>query len=361
MNLSNHKTLENKELAIKKTVQERDSRTSDQEVLTCHLNCRGHGQEICDYTVSGEDEAGCDYEHPIELSRHAETQLLNRLNIPAGYYHRCSGELRSSNFQYWKNHDQFKNKPLLLRWIDDHIRAVFSTRYSSGLDDAILVPVALSALREACTDTPEDILHLKDFNQDEDFTLLRALYKNERTEYEGTLYFAGVTIVNSEVGKSSIWIRPTIRSGNYNGAYDFIDRSREGCMSIRHIGNLEVEKVREAIIEAKRVASVGIYRLMETATERINNPVSIVSKLVESSNFLTQRIVQIVEEEYRDDQEVTRLKLAQTMLEAIKELPLFQKYLAEQDIGRFLDLFRDTDNRLESIEEDLVWLRTEHD
>lgn len=343
-------------------VQERDSRTQDQKILTHQINCLGHGEEICDYTLSNKDGADYLQINSIELSRHAETQLLNRLGIPAGYYYRCSGELRSSNFFYWKDHPQFRNKQLLLRWIDEHIRAVFSTRYSPDLDDAVLIPVALSALREACTDTPEDILHLKDFQQDEDFTLLRVLYKNERAEHEGNIYFAGVTIVNSEVGKSSIWIRPTIRSGNHLGAYDFIDRSKEGCMSIRHIGNLKVEKVREAIIEAKRVASVGIYRLMETATEVINDPVLETTKLVENSNFLTQRMIQIVEEEYQDQQEVTRLELARTMLESIRELPLFNRYLAEQDVGRFLDLFRETETRLDSISEDLVYLqRVEND
>lgn len=340
-------------------VQERDSKTWDQKISTFHL---GYEYDEPTYTLSELSDEGGWATHWVELSRHAETQLLNRLGIPAGYYYRCNDQLKSDNFWYWKDHHQFRDKQLLLRWINNHIRAIFSTRYSPDLDDAVLLPVALSALREACTGTPEDTLHLKDFYQEEDFTLLRALYKDDRTEHEGTLYFAGVTIVNSEVGKSSIWIRPTIRSGNHLGAHDFIDRSKEGCVSIRHIGNLKVEKVREAIIEAKRVASIGIYRLMETATEIIEDPVQATTKLVENSNFLTQRMIQIIEEEYQDQQNVTRLRMAQTMLESIRELPLFNRYLAEQDIGNFLKLFRDTETRLDSISEDLVQLqRIEND
>ena len=44
------------------------------------------------------------------------------------------------------------------------------------------------------------------------------------------------------------------------------------------------------------------------------------------------------------------------MLEAIKELSLFQQHLAKQEIGRYLDLFSNTKDRLENIVNDMQQL-----
>jgi hypothetical protein len=162
--------------------------------------------------------------------------------------------------------------------------------------------------------------------------------------------WAGVTIVNSEVGRSSIWIKPMVIYGNSEDEhqYSFMDRSLEGCESIRHTSELTIERVRDAITRARDVAQVGIYRLLEAEKELVN-PISAVKELVEDCDFLTNRLVEVIEEEYKDVAFVSKLKLAQSMLEAIKELPLFKRYLAECEIGRYLDLFADTDERLNSI------------
>jgi hypothetical protein len=95
---------------------------------------------------------------------------------------------------------------------------------------------------------------------------------------------------------------------------------------------------------------------METDKEIVENPVEEIKTLVENSDFLTFRMTQVIEEEYKDQQNISRLKLAKTMLTAIKELPLFKRYLAEQEVGRYLNLFNDTDPRFNYIVEDLQQL-----
>lgn len=293
----------------------------------------------------------CGTGEEISVSPHAETQLLSRLKMPAGYIHKCPAKLRADNINYWIS--RFGGKPILLRWKDNKVRAIFSTRFSADLDDHILIPVALEALYLACADGNPEFLHLKDFIQDPDITMLRAVFKNIRTQHDNNVYFAGVSIVNSEIGKSSIWIKPMIRGGDEHGAYDFIDRNKDGSTTIRHIGQLGTDKIKDAILKAQQTAEVGVYQLLKAAQEIIKDPVAEVKDLVDNCDFLTERLVDIVDQEYKHKQEVTRLKLAHSMLVSIRGLPIFKRYLAEQEIGRYLDLFSHTKERLESITKDI--------
>jgi len=286
----------------------------------------------------------------LKVSSHACGQLLGRMKIPASYWNRCPSHLKATNVNYWLQ--VYAEKQLLLRYLDHTVRAIFSSRFSTDLDDHILYPVVLEALEEAYNKNYDGELHLKSFHQDPDFSLLRAFYKSHKAQHQGHMYFAGVSISNSEVGRSSIWIKPVIRAGNEYGAYDYIDRCKEGALAIRHIGDLCTEEIKLAIIQAREVAEVGIYQLMRAGKEIVENPVQEIKQLVEDSDFLNMRLFDIMEEQYQDKVQATKLELARSMLEAIKELPLFRRHLAEGEIGRYLDLFRDTKNRLTAIMED---------
>lgn len=284
------------------------------------------------------------FEH-VDITSYAEGQLLARLRIPARYIHRCHNRLQADNINHWISRD--RSKELLTRWHRDTIRAIFSTRFSPDMDDHLLLPEVFDALEQEFGDK----LSILCFSKVGDFTVLQIGFPDLSTSH-GANYVAGIQIANSEVGRSSLRIQPLVAEQyEYHTRYSFIDSSQEGAVSIRHIGDLNATRIREAVLKAREVAQVGIYRLLEAEQEIIINPVQEVKNIVEDSDFLTERLIDIAEETWKDTQETTKLKLARSILEAVSELPLFQKYIAEKEIGRYLNLFQDTTERLDSIVE----------
>lgn len=303
----------------------------------------GHTDELDQYKYlrNGKDQ--------VTISAYAETQLLGRLRIPAAYLHRCPPDLMAANINYWIS--KFGDKEIQLRWHDNTVRAIFSTRYSSEMDDHLLYPIVFEGLESSVTDV-ETELFLKDFDKSDDISILRAVFLKAKVVCEERIYYAGISIVNSEVGRSSLWIVPTIRGGWKTDAHTFSDRM-DGRTSMRHVGEMSPQKIRDAIIEAKRVAEIGIYQLLEADKDMVNKPAEEVRAFFAETDILTENILNIIDEEYKEVQEASRLKIAHSMLTAIKTLPLFQRYLAEQEVGRFLDLFSDSDIRFEAIGNDL--------
>ena len=283
----------------------------------------------------------------LSLTPYAEGQLLQRLAIPAPYWHRCPLELQKQNVDCWLS--KYASKSVLIRFQNDQARAILSTRFTPELDDDKILPQIFESLKIAYKDNLEN-LHIQSFKKEHDISVTELVFKDAKVNLNGITYYSGVQIVNSEVGRSSVWIRPMILSTD---GHTFSDRNAEGCFSIRHTGELVTEKTTTAVAEAHRVSQVGVYRLLQTQNEMVK-PLDEVKSLVEKSDFLAMRLVDIVEEEYQNTQYVSRLSLAKSLLLAVQELPLFQKYLAEQEIGRWLGLFENTDERFESIGEDLV-------
>jgi hypothetical protein len=281
------------------------------------------------------------------LTQYAESQFLGRLNCQAGYIHRCPKWLQAANVNHWILH--FQNKKIMARWKGESIRAIFSSRFNPELDDHMLYPVVLDALEASCEASDRSLLHIREFTQTGDFTILRAYFKNCRTEFNGSVYFAGITVVNSEVGRSSVWICPTIRGGDKTGAFDYTDRSLEGRTSIRHVSDLDIGKITKSVNMALEIAQTGVHRLLETSTEQVEKPLEEIQHIVGTTDFVSQRIAAILEEEYKEIQITTKLALAQSILRAVKELPLYQRFLIEGEVGSYLGIFQDSKKRLESI------------
>ncbi len=281
---------------------------------------------------------------PLMLDGHAESQLLARLQVPGLYIHRCPPELRAKNINYWIQ--EYGDKKILLRYYKENVRALFASRFKPDHDDHLLFPVVLENLQE-------ENIHLGLFHKMPDFSQLWAYFRDTKVVHEGQQYFAGLTVVNSEVGKSAVHIRPVVRGGVAGNAFNFIDRSHEGVTSIRHLTELNYERIAKAIEAAKRVAQVGIHQVLVAGTQMVADPVKEISWLVDASDFLPNRLTSILEEEYEDQQQVSKLKIAHSILTAIKNLPLFDKYLAEQEVGRYLDLFSSTSQRMKDIAEEI--------
>ena len=285
---------------------------------------------------------------PATVTSHAESQLLNRLNIPASYLHRCPEWLMCKNINYWL--DVKKDKEVLLRKKKDTVRAIFSSRFSAEFDDYHIFPPIFSAMGQSVAEDGVQSAEVEYFIKASDITICRVRYSDSAIKHDGRDYFAGVHVVNSEIGKSAVWIKPYISLNSYN----FIDRSKEGSTRIKHIGEINSEFLIEAVHKAKETAQVGIHKLITCEQEVVHNPAEEIKSLVEASDFLPKRVCLILEDEYKNIERANKLQIAKSILDAVAELPVFQKYLAEREVGRYIDLFSNTKTRLMKIAQDVV-------
>ena len=305
----------------------------------------------------------------ISMLSKAESQLLTKLHIPGHYLHRCSNRLQAENVNEWIER-QASDKDILLRMMmsedqlnlqngpvkpEDYtllpeassVRAIFSDKYGY-IDDSFLIPIAINALQEL--DTKEN-LHLKYFHTDWNFSLLRVVYRNELSaKKDNRMYWAGVSICNSETGKSAVWVKPYVRIHNVtdNSVYSILDKNVAGSTRFIHRGELDPERVKKAITDAVSAAQTGITQLMLTATQIVEKPAEVIRKELKSDVF-PSRIISVLEEEYKDVETANRLQMTESILAAVKDLPVYEKYHAEAAAGRFVSLFENLEERIENI------------
>jgi len=288
---------------------------------------------------------------PLDLSSHAELQLLARLKIPAAYFHRCPGNLQHSQLKHWLHTATNKDKEMVFRMIRPNLaRAVVSQRYVA-MDDLNIMPLILDTL-SAKTD-----LHIRSFYKDNDFTLLRSLFTEMMVTSPNDSerhYWAGVEVCNSETGMSALWIAPLIRTGSRSTAraYDLVDRHGIAAGTrLLHINQKEPATIQIAIELALKTAQAAIAHLITLETEVVTNPSVFILDWTKQADFLPNRLMNILAEEYEAQQEATKLAIAERILEAVKNLPVFTKRLAEAEVGRFLHLFQDTEERIQGLVE----------
>tara|TARA_Y100000310_G_scaffold340792_1_gene437770 strand:- start:51 stop:1232 length:1182 start_codon:yes stop_codon:yes gene_type:complete len=334
----------------------------------------------------------------LVMTTPGEGQLLGRLNMPAAYIHRCPDELQASNVNYWlsqrpkmevlvrmvksdenwriykltQEYNKLHNNPdltpeetdtllaLQLRLLEarkhraEHpgnwVRAVLSSGYSK-IDDHVLYPRVFQALQEVASGEKLEDIQLKTWESSWYFSLLRVLYHSLEVEHGERIYWGGVSISNSETGGSAIWVKPMIRAGRLDTsvAYDYLDSCPEGSTRFIHRGQVGMDRLQEAIRTAHRASQAGITRLIEVGTIRVEKPAEEAEKLIRQNDHLPIRLIEVLKSQYEKRVEATKLEIAESVLEAVKDLPAFKKQLAEEAVGRYLHLFSDIEGRIAAV------------
>jgi hypothetical protein len=290
----------------------------------------------------------------IKLSNHAERQLLQKLEIPSPYFHRCPTSLQEQNFNYWR--DQYADSQLMLRQVgEDRVRAVMSNRYVP-IDDVTAVPVVLETLAQ-------DNVVYSSFCKADEITAMRVIWPelaanhNFRSNIE---IVAGLLFVNSEVGIAAVRLQPTIQyrynMNNYGfkNFYYLSDTKNEGCTAIRHLAELDPQRLREGVDLARRAAQAGIAQMISADHKIIQKPFEEMQRIVENNVYIPNGVLAILEEEWQDELEASKLQVATAILESLNKLPAFQEghdrmkqsLDIEQSLGRYLDLFNKTEERI---------------
>jgi len=139
----------------------------------------------------------------MDMTDWAHSQVASKLDIPLKYYRRMrehSPELLARNINQWMPEKDSKSK-LLLRTLDNKVRAVLSDRYRI-LDNHDLL---LSCLEEFKNMGAE--LHRADLT--ESHMYIKAIVPHTREEItQGDTVIPGVVIQNSEVGAGAFKVTP---------------------------------------------------------------------------------------------------------------------------------------------------------
>lgn len=269
-------------------------------------------------------------------------QFLNKVQIPKLFYQRCPDYLKLMNITHFNSVHRFN---YLFRMEEDStVRAALSDSYGI-IDDKDLFPILFDILNSR-----EDVV-LRRFEQDSFITQLAVDFADCRGEHNGTEYVAGLLVTNSETGHSAVWVEPIVHIPNCS----FVSRrllKRQGVdCRIIHRGNFPRERVAPLITQAKEIAQIGITQLAEAFQQPIQTERAI--NFARNMDSFPNRFVQILEEEWAEEENLIKAEAARRMLLLAQELPLFQRIQVEQDTGKFIGLFDNYKSRFSDIMEEI--------
>jgi hypothetical protein len=278
----------------------------------------------------------------LKPTNSALSQLLNKHEIPAGFFSRCPPDIKKSIFAYFCDGKEY----LLRGETTDKCRAVLSKTYPTNFDDHILFPEVIDKLNEKTSDHS-----YLSFEVDEHFTVLtvKLLSKTENLDIVPT-----IKITNSETGHSAIWVEPSVTfisngvsMSNRSAIKDHITRRvHKGTLK-----DLDLDEVLDFSIE---VAQVGVIQILSTEKELVNRDHALA--FVDSIDNVPKRFVNLFEQEWAEQQALTKLQVSLRMLEAAKELPLVQKMAVEQAAGKFVGLFKNLEETKKKLVEKMEQL-----
>jgi hypothetical protein len=285
------------------------------------------------------------------ITTHALNQILSRLGIPIAYFKRCDHSLQQANANYWL--DFYARKQLLFRFMNVNkeegvnntafIRAVVGKRFKTDYDDVNTLPVFLDQY-ESLIQNPIYQSYIKDT----DITQVNISSSTFVASHNNLTVNAGVMFINSETGLSCLHIKPYVYCRGY-GAENFIyDAASEGTTSFYHTSKYNEENIKQAIVKATEVAQIGIAQVFKADTEYVD-PIIELNAITHERAIFSSKLVSIVEDDLKRRDLTTRFQVAQSILTAVKDLPIFQKHLATTIIGSRLGLFGNSTKRLAKI------------
>lgn len=294
----------------------------------------------------------------VKFSSLALSQLLSKIGISAGFYNKCPPWLQQDIFNYFIGLDpdlqffiRFAPNSVFQDILQEDyaipVRAVLSTGYHC-IDDHELIPKVITSLEEL--ENPKNLRFLNCTWSDQ-ITRMLVLFEDCKTIYNNQEYFAGISIVNSEVGQSSVWIEPIV----FNNSYVIYNRAslqkqQVNCRVV-HRGAQTFDKLNEMISQAKRIAQVGLVQFIESTHEMISKEHAL--QFVKTIDVLPSRFQLLLEDEWQNELELSRAQVTIKILKAAQELPLFQRVMIEQQAGKITKLFDNFESRMKAILDDI--------
>lgn len=272
-------------------------------------------------------------------------QMLNKIRVPKQFFDRCPLSIQENIFNHFVG--QYDKEFLLrCRHTEDvglHIRAVLSDRYGI-VDNHQVFPRVFEALG----DTEYAI---RCFTADDYITELHLDFTDCTVTHNNQVYTAGLIVTNSETGHSSIWTEPVV----HGFGLTFADRSilkRQGVdCRIVHRGNLDMERIAASITQYRDIAQVGIVQVLEAHQEMISRDHAL--RFIENIQGFSKKFVGVLEANWAEVEDLSRMEVARQIMEAASELPLFQRTQVVQQASRITGIFKNYRSRMQSILEEI--------
>lgn len=266
----------------------------------------------------------------------AFTQLLNRHKVPTIFYDRCTPSLKEFIFD---EHVSKKDHQLLLRFTGKgQVRAVLSDKYGI-IDNQEVFPTVMDALEETAV--------INSFTQDDYLSRMIVTFPDATSHFMGVTHEAGLLVTNSETGHSSVWIEPAV----FVASNVFVNRAaikkQDVDCRIVHRGEVDQQRLKDMITNMKRIAQVGVVQVCENWTERVDAAKAL--DFVRNIDSFPKRMYDILEAEWKDQEDMCKAQVAQRVLDSVQHLPIFQRSRTEQAVGPFLGLFKGFESRINAL------------
>ncbi|MBM3268719.1 MAG: DUF932 domain-containing protein [Candidatus Sericytochromatia bacterium] len=219
---------------------------------------------------------------PLPLADRARSQLLVRLGIPEGHFHRCPDPLKEAQLKWFLRNGDHDRRALVRTVHGREVRAILGSRYAP-LDDALVLPLVAGLL----ADTPCTV-EWCDFSADS--THVRLVFERDAKEVRpGDVVKAGIHVVNSETGCRAIHIDSLVfRLVCSNG---LVRSEPELHTAFRHVGRPErlEDALRKAILTARSGAEGLLTRFQVATVQPIGNPEDFAASLAERHGLAEPR------------------------------------------------------------------------
>ena len=197
---------------------------------------------------------------PHPLKPIAQRAISNRLGIPYPYLRRCPEDIQAMNLNHWITKE--KNPELFIRFDDNKVRAVFTTKYKPV--DNFQVIERLDSLGYG----PETEVQC---SLDHDFLSLSIPDGNKMFDLNGDKFKPGISISNSEVGLASLSISAFIlRLICTNGLIAKSDVSA----SYRHVSNKILDEFPETLEKVSYELGAQRHQFKLSMESPVDDPMS---------------------------------------------------------------------------------------
>jgi len=282
-----------------------------------------------------EDEGNLSFFNMV-FNSSALSQMLNKIKVPVPFYRRSSDFLKKEIF----NEHKMKNAPRHNRFRtvknnDDktlYVRAVVSSSYTP-YDNIDVFRLIFEEVEKTYKTS------LLSYSQDEKITRMIISFDDLLVEKGSYPIRAGLSIQNSETGHSSLYIEPVLITDHNTVIYN---RSALVKQDVKfrtiHRGEFKPDWVKDCLEQARNIGQAGFAKLLQIAyipekTEELLTEL----KTVDS---LPVAIFNLLEEEYEDTLETSRLEMLKKVYNLVKDLPLFEvARIQQQTSSKLLPVF----------------------
>ena len=259
----------------------------------------------------------------LVLSARAESQLLQRLQIPAAFYRRLPENIKWATVNFFAQHGGFERMALLRLVRGNTVRALLSERFCP-LDDVDLLPLFGDVVGD-------EALRVEALDFEEDYSHLRVIFPHQVAEPKpGDVVMTGINLSNSETGMRAVHIDAVVfRLVCRNG---LVQAESSGKTTIRHVG--QIDRLKDSLATAVRDANQKAHRLLErfriAAGVRISDPRAALERFA-SDGTLTQEQLQLAIAAFILEPDPTVYGLVNAVTRAAQQEPTFERrYLMER-------------------------------